>query len=54
MEGKTLGEVIHKTAKDFHEAGVMSEQTLRDFDAMCLSPVKKIHAQSNKVHSQTF
>ena len=35
-----LVDVIHETAKDFHEAGVMKEQTMREFDAMCLSPVK--------------
>lgn len=41
MLGKTLSEVIQETAKDFHEAGVMSEQTLREFDTMSLPPVKK-------------
>lgn len=41
MLGKTLGEVIHETAKDFYEAGVMSEQTMREFDALSLPPVKK-------------
>lgn len=41
MMGKTLSEVIHETAKGFHEAGVMSEQTMREFDAMCLPKVKQ-------------
>ena len=40
MMGKSLKEVIHETAKDLHDAGVMSEQTMREFDAMCLPPVK--------------
>ena len=38
---KTLLEVLHETAKDFHDAGVMPEKTMREFDAMCLPPVKK-------------
>jgi len=38
--GKSLTDVIHETAKDFHEAGVMNAQTMREFDAMCLPPVK--------------
>lgn len=40
MKSKSLKEVIHETAKDLHEAGVMSAQTMREFDAMCLPPVK--------------
>ncbi len=40
MMGKNLTEVIHETAKGLHKAGVMSEQTMREFDAMCLPPVK--------------
>lgn len=39
--GKKLKEVIHETAKDFYEAGVMTEQTMREFDAMCLPPLKE-------------
>ena len=41
MMGKSLKEVIHKTAKDLHKSGVMTKQTMREFDAMCLPPVKK-------------
>ena len=40
MKGKSLKEVIYETAKDLNEAGVMSAQTMREFDAMCLPPVK--------------
>ena len=39
--GKSLTETIHDTIKDFHDAGVASEQTMREFDAMCLPPVKQ-------------
>lgn len=38
--GKTLKEAIHETAKGLHKAGVMSEQTMREFDALCLPPIK--------------
>ena len=38
---KSLIEVLHETAKDFHEAGVMSDQTMREFDALCLPSVKQ-------------
>ncbi len=38
--GKTLLDTIHETATDLHKAGVMSELTLREFDALCLPPVK--------------
>jgi putative transcriptional regulator len=38
--GKNLKQAIHETAQGFYEAGVMTEQTMREFDAMCLSPVK--------------
>ena len=41
MMGKNLTEVIHETAKDLHDAGVMSNQTMREFDAMCLPPIKQ-------------
>lgn len=40
MMSKNLKEVIHETAQDLHKAGVMSEQTMREFDALCLPPVK--------------
>ena len=31
---------MHETARDFYTAGVMSEQTMRDFDALCLPAIK--------------
>lgn len=48
MMGKTLTEVIHETAQGFHEAGVMSDQTMREFDAMCLPPIKEYTATQVK------
>jgi len=44
MSNKSLLEVVHDTAKDLHAAGAMNEVTMREFDAMCLSPVKEYSA----------
>lgn len=59
--GKTLKRVIHETAKDFHAAGVMSDKTMREFDALCLPPVKhysprqiKLIRKQNKVSQAVF
>jgi putative transcriptional regulator len=32
--------VVHETAKGLHDAGIMDEVTMREFDALCLPPVK--------------
>jgi len=40
MAKSKLMDVIHGTASDFYQAGVMDEQTMRKFDAMCLPKVK--------------
>ncbi len=41
---KSLLDVIHSSAKDLHDAGVMDLTTLREFDALCLSPVQEYTA----------
>ena len=33
-------ETVHESAKDLHAAGAMDETTMREFDIMCLPPVK--------------
>ena len=33
---------VHETAKDLHDAGLMDGVTLREFDALCLPPVKEL------------
>jgi len=38
---KTILDVIHETAEGLHKAGTMDTQTMREFDALCLPPVKK-------------
>ena len=35
-----LLKAIHETAKGFHRAGVMDAMTMREFDVLCLPPVK--------------
>jgi putative transcriptional regulator len=37
---------IHETASDLHEAGVMGKRTLRDFDELCLAPVRPMDPES--------
>ena len=35
---------IHETASDLHDAGVMDKRTLREFDELCLTPVRPMTA----------
>lgn len=42
--GKSILDMVHETAQDLHAAGVMKETTLREFDALCLPPVKEYTA----------
>ena len=32
--------MVHESARDLHDAGVLDEITLKEFDALCLPPVK--------------
>lgn len=33
---------IHETAEGLHAAGVMDKRTMREFDELCLSPVRPL------------
>lgn len=33
---------IHETAEGLHSAGVMNKRTLREFDALCLTPIQPL------------
>ncbi len=33
---------IHETAEDLHSAGLMKKRTMREFDALCLTPIKPL------------
>jgi len=41
---KKILDTVHDTAKGLHKAGVMDTKTLREFDALCLTPVKNLSA----------
>jgi putative transcriptional regulator len=33
---------IHETAEDLHAAGAMDKRTMREFDKLCLTPVRAL------------
>jgi putative transcriptional regulator len=33
---------IHETAEDLYEAGLMEKRTMREFDELCLTPVRTL------------
>ena len=37
---KSILKAVHETAKGLHKAGTMDAVTMREFDALCLPPVK--------------
>ena len=41
---KSILNTVHETAQDLYDAGVMKDATLREFDALCLPPVKQYTA----------
>ena len=41
---KSILEVVHEGAKDLKAADVMDAMTMREFDALCLPPIKKYSA----------
>lgn len=36
---------IHETAEDLHAAGIMDKHTMREFDQLCLTPVRPLAAE---------
>lgn len=38
---KKILNAVHETAEGLHKAGVMGTKTMREFDALCLPPVKE-------------
>lgn len=46
--------VVHDDAKDLHKIGLMDDMTMREFDALCLPPVKAYSArQIKRLRTQT-
>ncbi len=41
-------EVVHKTARGLRAAGLVDVRTMREFDALCLPPVKEYSAREIK------
>ncbi len=49
-----LLKTIHETAKGIYDAGVMDLKTMREFDALCLPPVKEYSSnQIKKIRQRT-
>lgn len=45
---KSILDVVHEGANDLNKAGVMDDVTLREFDALCLPPIKTYSAEQIK------
>ncbi|NQZ32636.1 MAG: DNA-binding transcriptional regulator [Oceanospirillaceae bacterium] len=41
---KSILDMVHDSAQDLLDAGVMKETTMREFDALCLPPVEQYSA----------
>lgn len=46
--GNSILEMVQETAGDLHKAGVLKDQTLRDFDLLCLPTVEEFDAEQIK------
>ncbi len=42
--GKIL-DAVHEAARDLHKAGLVDDVTMREFDALCIPPVKLYSAK---------
>ncbi|NOX28319.1 MAG: DNA-binding transcriptional regulator [Gammaproteobacteria bacterium] len=58
---KKILDVVHKIASGLSKAGTMSTQTMREFDVLCLPPIKAYNAkqirrirESNKASQTVF
>ena len=47
-----LLKALHETAQDFADIGLIDPQTMREFDASCLAPVKHYTAEEIKTLRQ--
>ena len=43
-----LAGVVHRTAEGLHRAGALDKTTMREFDAMCLTPLKPLSQLRSK------
>lgn len=47
-------DMVHETATDLFNKGNIDQMTLRQFDAVCLTPVLEFDAQAIKALRETF
>ena len=43
-------EAVHETAKGLHNAGIMDQVTMREFDRLCPPPIEQIAAGGNQAN----
>lgn len=48
FQKKTLMEVAHDMAQGLYDAGIMDGKTMREFDSLCLHPVRDLTASDVK------
>lgn len=46
---KSILEVVHESAKGLYDAGIIDATTMHEFDASCLTPVKKLSSHEIKM-----
>lgn len=46
--GSRILKELHDTAKDMHDIGTIDTTTMREFDALCLPPIKKLTPRGSK------
>jgi putative transcriptional regulator len=44
MKKSRILDEMHETARGLQRAGVIDKRTMREFDALCMSPVRKLSA----------
>ncbi len=47
--GKSILDVVHDTASDLHDSGVLDTVTMRKFDSLCLPPVQVFSPEEIKI-----
>jgi len=59
--GKSILESVHEAAQDLNKSGLMGDVTMREFDALCLPPIKEYTPKqiqkirkNNKVSQSVF
>ena len=51
---KSIMKTVHETAKGLHKAGTMDAMTMREFDALCLPPVKIYTPHRSNVYARAI